>query len=425
MQQILQKQLGNGVHITAITTDKFRTSMMRIGILAPCGSEDACAYAVLPYILRRGTAANPDMQTLGWRTDMLYGAQLEPFMRKHGETLMLGMQARVIDDKYTSDAEGIIEQTIKLLTSFFTKPKLVDGAFDSAYTATERDNLADRIEALQNDPRSWSSRRAQEIMCAGERYGSSEYGTAQQARKLTPQKVYEVYQQLLAHAPIELFYCGSTSAEQVCTLFANAFAGERGQILTPPPTEILAAPRGDTRYVTEQMAVKQGKLVFGLRTGITAAHNSYPAMMMMNHILGGSVGSKLFLNVREKRSLCYYASSVISKFKGIMLISAGIDNNALEQAKAEILHQLLLMQQGEITDQEIEATRLALQNILRQMQDSVYSLENFWSGQAAAGFTVTPQQLSAALDTITRDEIISAAHCVKLDTIYFLKGDAQ
>ena len=72
------------------------------------------------------------------------------------------------------------------------------------------------------------------------------------------------------------------------------------------------------------MDVTQGKLAIGLHTGILGTDADYPALLLLNAVYGSSMTSKLFVNVREKLSLCYYASSAIEKNKGIMLISSGM-----------------------------------------------------------------------------------------------------
>ncbi|MFQ9472743.1 MAG: insulinase family protein [Oscillospiraceae bacterium] len=85
----------------------------------------------------------------------------------------------------------------------------------------------------------------------------------------------------------------------------------------------------------------RGKLALGFRTGgLTCWEEEYPALVMCNAIFGGTPLSKLFLNVREKLSLCYYASSMLEKMKGLVLVSSGIEFDKYQQARDEILAQL-------------------------------------------------------------------------------------
>jgi predicted Zn-dependent peptidase len=170
------------------------------------------------------------------------------------------------------------------------------------------------------------------------------------------------------------------------------------------------------------MDVTQGKLVMGFRTGITAGDEDYPALLLMNSVYGGSLTSKLFMNVREKLSLCYYASSGLDRFKGIMIVSSGVDMDKFETAKAEILAQLEACRRGEITQEELEPARSYLISSLKAGEDSAYGMEDFYVGQTIGGYTYTPDTLAKALEKVTIPEIQAAANRVQLDTIYFLKG---
>ena len=170
----------------------------------------------------------------------------------------------------------------------------------------------------------------------------------------------------------------------------------------------------------------QGKLAMGFRLGCTADDvERYPAALMMNAVFGSGVTSKLFLNVREKMSLCYYASSTIEKFKGVMVVSSGIEFDKFEVARDEILHQLELTQQGEITEEELEGARIALLSSLKTGMDSPGRLDDYALGQAILGQEGTMADLAKALETVTAEQVAEAARRVTLDTVYFIEGVAK
>lgn len=422
MQQIISKNLAGGMHLTIVPSNKFKTSVMSVCLVLPLGGKAASAHAALPRVLRRGTAQYPDMQTLGAVLDELYGARVEPFVRKRGECLTIGLNADVVDEKYVTGGSGLTARTTELLVSFLKTPYLYEGKFSADYTAGERENLADRIESLKNDPRSYAVRRLHEEMCRGEGFGLSEFGTLAGARALTPDSLFGAYERALAGACIELFYCGSMPPEQVEQAFVSALGRRAEADFTIPRTEVLAKPKAEPRTVVEEMNVQQGKLSLGFRTGVTGDHALYPAMMLFNNAFGGSTSSRLFLNVREKLSLCYYASSTIDKQKGILSVASGIENENFEVAREEILKQLADMQAGNVRQEEVESARRTVQSALRAMQDSPMSLLDFWVGQSIAGFAWGLDDLMGRLASVTREQVIEAAKCVQLDTIYFLKG---
>lgn len=422
MQNRIRKTVAPGVRLTIIPTNKFKTSVMSACLLLPVGGEHAEAHAALPRVLRRGTAQYPDMQSIGSALDALYGARVEPSLRKRGETLAVGFISDVIEEAYAMDGAGLTARAAALLLSFWKQPFLMGGVFSPDYVAGERENLADRIEALKNDTRTYAVRRLYELMCANEAFGQSELGTAAKARGLTPQTVYDAYTGAISNACVELFYCGAMEPEAVENAFAQAWGTRPQANFEIPSTRVLARPEAEPRTVVEEMGVQQGKLSLGFRTGITSASDAYPALVLFNTAFGGSTSSKLFLNVRERLSLCYYASSSLEKHKGVMAVTSGIENKSYDAARDEILRQLKDVQNGNLSDDEVEGARRTVTNALRAMQDSPRQLENFWLGQSIAGLDWGPDDFIGRIQHVTRDEMIAAANQVKLDTVYFLKG---
>ena len=171
------------------------------------------------------------------------------------------------------------------------------------------------------------------------------------------------------------------------------------------------------------MDVTQGKLAMGFRTGgVTCWEEEYPAMAMCNAVFGGTTMSKLFMNVREKLSLCYYASSTLEKMKGLILVSSGIEFDKFQQARDEILHQLEEIRQGNMEDWELEGTRRTMIGAHLATLDVQDRQEDFWLGQTAAGLETGIEELVAQLEQVTREQVAQAAQKLELDTIYFLKG---
>jgi predicted Zn-dependent peptidase len=172
------------------------------------------------------------------------------------------------------------------------------------------------------------------------------------------------------------------------------------------------------------MDVTQGKLALGFRTGgITAGHPDYPALLVCNAMYGGTTNSKLFMNVREKLSLCYFASSMMDKLKGLLVVSSGVEFAKFQVARDEILAQLEAVRQGEFTQEELAAAKQALTGSLRACLDSQGRLEDHWTGQAVSGGEmVGPEALIGPVERVTAEDVCRAAQAVQLDTVYYLTG---
>ena len=202
------------------------------------------------------------------------------------------------------------------------------------------------------------------------------------------------YRALLRTARVELYYCGSAPLERVEAALAAAFRDlPREETRTAAGVQSVgahAAP-GGPRLEEEAMDVTQGKLALGFRTGgLTAASPEFPALLVMNAVYGGTPTSKLFLNVREKLSLCYYASSMLEKFSGLMVVSSGIEFDKFEAAKAEILAQMENCRAGTIEEWELVGARQSVISTLRTTMDAQGRLEEHWLGQVVAELTEGP-----------------------------------
>ena len=410
--------LTDNVYLTYIPSEKFKTSFLSAQMAAPLDKETAGRNALLVNVLNRGTVRCPDMAAIGRELDMLYGARLEPTVRKKGENQLFGFVASCVDDRFLPKGEKLLEKLTDLLGEFYCNPITRGGRLLEEYVESERENLADLIRSDINDKRSYAARRLLEEMCAGERYGLRRMGSAGDVENISLQRLNRHYRETLPKGRLELFYCGSAPEKRVAGAFARAFAALPRQGALEPVQTIRRPARETCRVVTEELDVGQGKLCIGCRTDCT----DMAAAMLMNAMFGGATTSKLFVNVRERLSLCYYADSAYHRLKGLVTVSSGIEFQNYGRAVEEILRQLEALRRGDWEDWEIEGARQSLVNSLRTMEDSAGSMEDFVMGQAAAGSDETIPGLIAALAEVTPERVRAAAESVKPDTIYFLKG---
>ena len=416
--KVTRIQLGEGVYLTYLPARKFKTSLLSAQFVTPLRPETVSGNALLPAILRRGTVSCPDLGSLSARLDTLYGARIDYTVRKKGENQCVGFVASFIDDSFTPGREKLLEPVAELLGELVCDPVTQHGRFVPAYFESEKTNLIDAIRSIVNDKRDYADARLLQEMCAGEPYGISRLGSEKQAERLQPQKLYAQYGKLIATSQLELFYSGSASMERVERALRSAFS-------TLPRENIreiaLAADHpkpAEAKLVEEEMDVTQGKLGMGF----TCESDDTAALLMGNTLFGGSSNSKLFLNVREKLSLCYFASSVYHRQKGIITVSSGIEFENYQKAYDEIMRQLEAVQKGELEDWELESARSVLLNAYASMGDSQGKRENFWLGQTATGHNETLEELAERVRNVTLPRICRAMETVSLDTVYFLKG---
>ena len=416
-----RREIMQDVFLTYLPARKFKTSRLTVNLITGLERAGASANALLPAVLSRGTVRHPDMESLSAAMDTLYGATVDSVVRKKGERQCIGFAADFIDDAFTPHGERLLEPVAELMGEMLLEPLTRNGSFLAEYVDSEKANLIDAIRSLRNDKRDWAEIRLMQEMCAGEPYSILRLGDEETAAKLNNHCLYRHSSTLLAGSRVEVLYCGSAERQRVEDAVLSALAAlPRGAAASLPPVAQLP-PRETPRVVTEVMDVNQGKLALGYR----CTTEDVPAMILANLIFGGTSNSKLFLNVREKLSLCYYASSSYARSKGILTVSSGVETKDFRRAEEEIGRQLAAVQQGDWEDWEQEGALQAIRASLLSLSDSQGALENFYLGQIASGVEETPEELAAALEQVTKERIMAAAQTVKPDTVYFLSGKEE
>lgn len=425
--ETVRTELIPGVWLTALRSDKFKTGCLSINLLTQLKRETAAFNAVLPFVLRRGTRFHPDMQTIAAELDSLYGTGVEPIVRKIGEIQCIGFYASFPDDKYLPAGSEAFEKAANLSCEMLLAPNTRGGLFLPAYVESEKEKLLELIRSRVNEKRSYAHFRLLEQMCCYEDYAVSRFGTEDTAESIYYQKLTKYYHSLISASPVEIFYCGSMEASKVADILSDALSGmTRGEINYDIGTDIrMNAVEDKVRSFVDEMSVTQGKLVMGFRLGECMEEPDLAAIYVFNAVYGSGVTSKLFMNVREKLSLCYYASSLVDTHKGIMLVSSGVDFDKVDEAKSEILAQLEAVKSGDISDEELEAARRSVASDLCACLDSQGELEGFYLANTIDGLEFSPDELAALVCDVSREDVIKIASSVVLDAEYFLRGGGE
>jgi len=417
--------IAPGINLTCINTDKFKTGCMAINLIGSLKRGAASSAALLPRVLRRGTAELPDMESIAWALDDLYGARIEPIVRKKGEMHCIGFYADFVDDRYIPGSGNVLEKTASLMGSMLLSPAMEGGLLRRDYIESEKKNLIDDIRAAINDKRGYAIDRLIEEMCAGEAFGVNRLGDEQEARDITPESLTARYREFLEDAYVEVLYCGAADSERVRdALLPMLQSLPRRADATLPATEIILSPRnGSVARITEKLDVTQGKLAIGFRMGKAMMKDlDSAAMMIFNAIYGAGVTSKLFTNVRERLALCYYAGSMVDKQKGIMIVSSGVDFGNVEIALDEIMAQLKNVQNGDITDFEFSSAKRSAITSIKATMDRPAALMDFYFDSRVTAVPYDPEELCDRVEALTPERIVEVAADIMADTVYFLEG---
>ena len=419
----MTRELFPGVRLTTIRTDRFHSGYFSLHLLRPLRAADASRNALLPSVLCRGTRTLPDQAKISDALDNLYGSSLEPGIRQMGECLAIGFQAAFPDDRFLPSAADCLGSIVSMSGEMLLDPATRGGLLRDDYVRSEGQNLHDRIEAAVNNKRGYARKRARELMFEGEAFGVYPLGEAEDALRIRYQALTKYYREVLRTSPLELFYCGSAGHERVEDAVRRAFmtlpgGGER----LPLETELRSGEK-ELRRVTEEMDVEQGNLVIGFRWRRSGPAD-YPALAVFNEIYGGGDTSRLFMNIREDRSLCYAVGSSVERYKEVMFVTAGIDSDRREETEELIFAELRELSMGNVSPDEMETARKNVAAAYLQGLDSPASVCDFRLGQNLLGCGGDLRQYAALAAEVKAEDVARIASEMKPELTYFLKKGA-
>ncbi len=427
-EKIIKKDGALSFHV--INTDKFKMSRLSFNFILPADKERSPLTRLMLAVMMRGCEKYPSIVNINKKLDELYGATVTWRAVSVGERHIFRISCEILSNKYRmpNDKTDILCEVAKIILEILFNPRLDEnGLLSEPNFESEKKLAIDAIRAKINDQKAYSAEQCRRIMLEGMPAGISAEGSVEQIEDFTLEQVSENIEYFLNNSSLECYYIGSDDAEGVVSLVTDAFSklnrGEKNFV--GGEKALIRQENSPLREVAQKMNVSQGRLNIGCTCGVIMSNEDYYAMSLFNEIFGGSSVAKLFMNVREKQSLCYYCYSSYNSAIGTIMIGCGIKPENREKAYAEIEKQLLAMQSGDFTDEEIETAKRTIISGARQIYDSPSALEAFGFRRILAGVAETSEDLIEKIERVSRDEIVKAAQRVRLDTVYFLYGEGE
>lgn len=409
---------------------KFKTATVKVFVRADLAAATATEVALLPFVLRHGTRRLPSMRAVNRALETLYGTRLAIDVLKLGEQQVIALRLDLLGDAYLPADQGVLTPGLELLADLLLDPRREDdgAGLPADAAAQEQEKLRRFLEGLVDDKATWAAERCVQLMCADEPYGVSEYGRLDDVALADGARLEARRRALLGAAPIDVYLAGAFDPDAARDVVARAFgarltalrgAGDAPALrgTTPHP------PAREAREVRERLPLQQARLLMGLRTGVRLQDPDYWSLLLMNGVLGGFPHAKLFRNVREKAGLCYDAGSTHERLKGLVFIACGVEAQDLERARDLCLEQVAAIARGEVSDDELEHTRLAYAQGYRQLLDAPAQLVNLDYVMDLGGRSGAPEEASQAVAQVSRDDVVAAAQGLRLDMVFALEPE--
>lgn len=415
---INRRKIADGVYFSSITDKRYKKNLISVAFSTQLSEETATENVIVPLLLTKCNSKLPSYKAFNNKMSRLYASGIGGTTGRQYDLQTISFGAYYLDDVYALAGEKMTEIMTDILIDCLTSPVTENGVFTAKFIELEKKTAIDNIETAINDKRSYAIERAMKTICKGEPASVCSYGTVEKAKLITPDSAYKAYRRMLETMPCEIICTGCSDFDGVAEKFAAAFE-KAGRHDIENTTIALSPVKTQTEEVTERLTVNQSKLVLGFKSH----SDDDAALVLLQKIFGGTTSSKLFQNVREKMSLCYYCSAARNDLKGIMLVNSGVENENIEKTKEAVIDQLEEIKNGSFTDEDINFAEMAIKNDLKSVADSAGNVSNWYFDCIRKNDIVTPEEKLERYLGVSKERIIAAAKSMVLDSVYVLTGN--
>lgn len=413
----------SGCRLHVIKTDKFKNTLISIKFKNELNRESTTIRSLLTMCLLGGTSKLRGQQELASYLENCYGANLASNITTKGKAQIIHLTSSFVNEKFLPTKEALLKKQVELMHDILFHPLFENGTFTNIVVSQKKRELKDRLSALKDDKYSYALDKTLDYMGKDDILGISGVGYEEDIDSITNEMLSKALSHMLSNDTIEIYVIGDIDEQQI-DFIRNTFIFENRTNNYEAATTFIS-PRHSVQTFIEEQDITQSKFNMSYTTGVDFIHEDHEAMTIMNGVLGAFSHSRLFKNVREKHSLCYYISSSFDAFNGILLVTCGIEAKEAEHVQQLVTEQIRDMQEGNISDEEIQITKRMFENSLKKSQDEPGTIIGLKYNRDIVLKEETIEEYIEKLMAVTKEDIIRCANKLVLDTTFLLKGESQ
>lgn len=415
----VKKVLGS-YNLHMLKTDRFKTITIDLIFRKKVNKEEITKRNFLADMLTFSSKNYPTRRKMATKQQDLYACEVDFSCYRLGNYYNTDISLLCLNEKYTE--KGMLNETIKYLSDIIFNPNVTNNSFDSTSFDIIKNNTTKQIQSIKEDTRKYSLVKMLENMGPNEKYSLHGFGYLEDLEKINEENLYEYYKEFIRTSGLDIFIIGDIDFKEIEEIFKNNF---RFDIYHKKDNDFIIEHqkiKKRSRIVVEDYPASQAKLSIGCKIkGLTDFERNY-ALTIFNMILGGSSESKLFRNVREKNSLCYYINSNSNKIDNLLFITSGITKSNLKKVVSLIKKQLSDIKKGKITDEEIEKAKVKYISLVEEMYDYPSQIISYYYASEILNSDL-PEERKKMVEKVTKEDIISVSNKIYIDTIYLLGGE--
>ena len=199
------------IKIKRFENNKFKTNEIAVFVTIKQTQENATKNALIPAVLRRGSANFQNQLEISKKLENMYGASFNCGVDKSGDYIILKFFIETINNEYSDSKENLAQEAFNLLTDIVFNPLVENDGFNINYVKQEKDNLAKIINSKKDDKANYAYQRCIEEMFKNNPYGIYKYGSLQDLEKINEKNLYEYYLNIIQNSPIFIYINGKNA----------------------------------------------------------------------------------------------------------------------------------------------------------------------------------------------------------------------
>ena len=383
---------------------KFRTNLLVLFFDLPLQRETATKTALLAEVLKRR-----NWQRAAEAAEEMYGALWDISVVKKGDRQLFLFSMETLQTVE-------MEESLSFLRERLSDPLKEEG-FREQEVERQKEILKRKLESLFDDKRVYARKRISEETAEGTGYGISADGYVEDLTEITEKSLFAWYQKIMAEAEVKVLFCGEMSEREKILSLRQDFPGK---VPFGNKVEKEYSKHGP-RFMQEKAKTEQTRLCLGFSAD-TETGSRQAALVLLNHLLGGSPDSLLFRKIREEQGLCYDVKSYLEPISPYLFVQAGIRLEDAREAGKSVLRCVEELKKEGVSDEKLHQAK---RNLLRQydsMADSPWAMADFMVEQILQGRALTTEKIQQQIERIEAEDIMQAANHLKLRVVYLLGG---
>lgn len=387
MSKIMVRTLDCGVRVIMEKIDYVKSAAFGVWVKAGAvceSSENSGVSHFIEHMMFKGTEKRNARQ-IAEDIDKI-GGQMNAFTGKEATCYYV----KTISDNLEKGAEVILDM-------------INNAVFDSREMTKERKVICEEIKMIEDQPDDLAHDTATELVFKGNPLGRSIIGTPTSLKGISRRVLTEYKEREYTRDSIVVSVAGNFDEESFCSFLEDKFERIAPSKQKQQPETVPYKPS----FKVLVKDIQQSHICLATK-GIALDDERYYALSLLNNIMGGSMSSRLFQNIREEKGLAYSVFSMNSSFSsdGCFIIYAGVGHDKIEDALGGIEEELEILSRDGVSEDELSMAK-------EQMKSSyVFGQENVASRMFANG-----KNLMLLNRIFTADEVVEGINKVTIDDI--------